>query len=130
MGELWLAPSPPSGIRTLPGDPDGPEVLLCHRVATMTKKLISIETQAKSELEHHVGSGTKTVTWTDGRIEKGQKKRGEGEGLSDHPTDDCFFGEIGFVKRRRIHESGRSAADPLGRREPFNGTREGRNSNV
>ena len=71
------------------------------------KELISIGTQAQFELEHHVGSGTKTVTWTDGRIEKGQKKRGGGgEGLSDHPTDDCFFGEIGFVKRRRIHESG------------------------
>ena len=84
------------------------------------KELISIGTLAQFELEHHVGSGTNTVTWTDGRIEKGQKKRGEGEGLSDHPTDDCFFGEIGFVKRRRIHESGLQRADPLGRREHFN----------
>ena len=28
MGELWLAPRPPSGIRTLPGDPDAPDALL------------------------------------------------------------------------------------------------------
>ena len=110
MGELWLAPSPPSGIRTLPGDPDAPDAYCCSSVhgvssscdnerVNFNRDSSSVRIGAPRGFGHEHGH-------VDGRIEKGQKKRGEGEGLSDHPTDDCFFGEIGFVKRRRIHESG------------------------
>ena len=92
------------------------------------KELISIETQAQFELEHHVGSGTKTVTWTDGRTDW---KRAEKERRRIiRSSDGRLFFRGNWLRQATSDSWIGSAADPLGREKHFNRSRKGRNSYV